>query len=92
MDKKYEEEGEKANKITKIHKMSSSSLRETQIKLDATVYPSDRLQNVKPDNMRCWKGSGEEELAYSTSGSENEYNCFDVKLPISSKAENLHPL
>ena len=67
-------------------------LRETRIKLDATLYPSDCLQNVKPDNMRCWKGSGKEELAYSTSGSENEYNCFDVKLPISSKAENLHSL
>jgi len=28
----------------------------------------------------------------STNGSENEYNCFGIKLPVSSKAENLHSL
>lgn len=28
----------------------------------------------------------------SPNGSENEYNCFGIKWPVSSKAENLHSL
>lgn len=46
--KKNEQETEKENKITKIHKnmLLLAIFRETRIKLDATLYPSDCLQDV----------------------------------------------
>lgn len=45
-------------------------------------------------NWTRWDAGNDFEIGtwISTNRSENEYNCSGIKLPVSSKAENLHSL